>query len=55
MGRFSYLKATAHSVIIFLYELTKQKIREIIVLLVTSTKGISSYKREWRIVGKEGE
>ena len=32
--KFSYLKTTAHSEIVFLYELTKQKIREIVDALV---------------------
>ena len=34
MGRFSYLKTTAHLEIVFLYELTKEKIREIVNALV---------------------
>ena len=34
MKKFSYLKTTAHSEIVFLYELTKQKIREIVDALV---------------------
>ena len=34
MKKFSYLKITAHSEIVFLYELTKQKIREIVDALV---------------------
>ena len=34
MKKFSYLKTTAHSEIVFLYKLTKQKFREIIDALV---------------------
>ena len=55
MKKFSYLKTTAHSEIVFLYELTKQKIRQIVDALVKRNQ-ISTWpmwKSDFRMTHEE--